>query len=252
MNTKVPVKTDKALVKTDKVRVPVKTDKVQVPVKTDNALVKTDQAPVKTDQALSEINIKDYPPDFWESHTPSDPKTLFDSKTNEGSIKKNYIINKLLLQFNKILSIDLIKNGSYINVRGNGLCGLYAIMWTIFKQYTEIHDIDHELFLKQILPIMKKFGILDERPKNIDGDVLCNIMDEYLKEYYPSIKYPSFVIFSLSDVTYKFKFTKIPDDCNDCTINLFTIVHCDEHFQALYYPHQRKKDIYEALVKDFT
>jgi hypothetical protein len=248
MNTKAPVKKDQAPVKKDKA--PVKAD--QAPVKADQAPVKKDKAPVKKDHDLSEINIKDYPPDFWKPHTPSDPKTLFDSKTNENSIKKNYDIKKPLLLFKDIFSIDLIKNGSYIDVRGNGLCGLYAIMWSIFKQYTEIHDIDHELFLKQILPIMKKFGILDERPKNIDADVLCNIMEEYLKIYYPYIMYPSFVIFSLSDVTYKFKFTKIPDDCNDCTINLFTIVHCDEHFQALYYPHQRKKDIYEALVKDFT
>ena len=235
-NAKAPVKKDQ----TSKTKVKAKAPSVE----TDKAPVKMDHVPVKTDQVLFEINIEGCPSDFWESHTPSDPKTLFDSKTNEGPIKHS------LLLFKERFSIDLSKNGRYIDVRGNGFCGFYAIMWNIFKQYTEIHDIDHELFLEQISPIMKQYSILEKRPNDIDADVLCNIMEEYLKIYYAYIMYPSFAVFSLDDVTYKFKATS--NNCNNYMKNLITIVHSYGHFKALIYPERRKIDIYKALVEDST
>jgi len=186
---------------------------------------------------------QDCPPGFWDPHIPSNPETLFESKTTE------YPIKNLLKSFQERLSLDLSQGGRCIDVRGDGFCGFYAIMWNIFKQYPEISDIKYHLFQEQISPIMKKYGIVEKMPNDIDGDKLCIIMQEYLEKYYPNIKFPSFAIFSLDDTTIKFKHTS---ESNEYVKNLITIVHNHRHFKALIYPIHKKVKIYNALMIFFT
>jgi len=180
------------------------------------------------------------PKDFWDVVIIPDPKKLGDV------IMHNREINNLLSGFESILPTQLfnsIKHGKYIGVRGNGLCGVYAILAEIIQTNTTFSNMNHNFLMEQLIPIMEEYEIYD-RPSAIDVDILCKIMRVYIMRYLQDIEHPSFVIFSLSDLTVKFDVTK---ESRCFMRNLITIVHNNGHFEALIYSEKRKKKIYIGL-----
>ena len=190
--------------------------------------------------------MEEYPEDFWKPVIVKDPETLGESITN------NKKIGDLLVDFKNRIPLTLsnvLRKGRHIGVRGNGLCGLYAIMAQLIKTNPEIGNMDHDLFMQQITPIMETYNIVG-RPLSIDADLLCKIMRSYFKIYFPDIRNPSFSIFSLADKTIKF------DTCSDSTNesnlfmgNLFTIVYNYGHFEALVYSEENRENIYLKLQR---
>lgn len=190
--------------------------------------------------------MEDYPEDFWSSVIVKDPETLKKSITN------NKKIGDLLVDFKNRIPLTLsnvLRKGRHIGVRGNGLCGLYSIMAQLIETNPEIGNMNHDLFMEQITPIMETYNIIG-RPLSIDADILCKIMRSYFEIYFPDIKNPSFAIFSLTDKTIKF------DTCSDSTSeshlfmsNLFTIVYNYGHFEALVYSEENRENIYLKLQR---
>ena len=190
---------------------------------------------------MEDISLEEIPKDFWDIVAVQEPKKLGDA------ITLNRKINNLLSGFESILPTQLfnsIKHGQYIGVRGNGLCGVYSILAEIIQTNSTIHNMNHDLLMEQLTPIMEEHGIHD-RPSAIDIDVLCQIMRVYIMRYLKdTLEHPSFAIFSLSDLTVKFDVT---DESRCFMRNLITIVHNNEHFEALIYSQKRKKKIYIGL-----
>jgi hypothetical protein len=193
---------------------------------------------------MENITLEGIPKDFWDDVVIPDPKKLGDAITHNRQIDNN-----LLSGFESILPIPLfnsIKHGKYIGVRGNGLCGIYSILAEIIQTNTSFSNMNHDLLMEQITPIMEEYGIHD-RPSAIDADVLCNIMRVYIKNYLQDdIQHPSFAIFSLSDLTVKFDVT---NESRCYMGNLITIVYNYGHFEGLIYSQKQKKKIYMGLQK---
>jgi len=193
---------------------------------------------------MEDISLEEIPQDFWDIVVVPDPKKLSDVITHNRKINDN-----LLSGFESILPQQLfnsIKHGKYIGVRGNGLCGVYSILAEIIQTNTTFSNMNHDLLMKQLTPIMEEYEI-HGRPSMIDADVLCQIMRVYIMRYLKdTLEHPSFAIFSLSDLTVKFDVT----DESCCFMrNLITIVHNNGHFEALIYSQKRKKKIYSGLKK---
>ena len=190
---------------------------------------------------MDDISLEDIPQDFWDFVVIPDPKKLGDVITH------NRKINNLLSMFESILPTQLfnsIKHGKYIGVRGNGLCGIYAILAEIIQTNTTFSNMNHDLLMEQLTPIMEEYEIYD-RPSDIDADILCKIMRVYIMRYLQdTTEHPSFAIFSLSDLTVKFDIT---DESRCFMRNLITIVHNNGHFEALVYSQKKKKKIYIGL-----
>jgi hypothetical protein len=181
------------------------------------------------------------PKDFWDIVVVHEPKKLGDA------IKFKKPFNNLLNNFESELPqslFKLIKNGKHIGVCGNGLCGIYSCLAEIILNNHHINNMDHKLFIEQIIPIMEEYGIYGI-PSTIEGDILCKIMETYIKMYI-DIEHPSFAIFSLDDQSVKFYAQK---DSRCFTNNLITIVHNNLHFEALLYNEKKRKKIYLELQK---
>jgi len=192
---------------------------------------------------MEDISLEEIPKDFWDVVVIPVPKKLGDAITH------NRKINNLLSGFESILPqqvFNSIKHGKYIGVRGNGLCGVYAILAEIIQTNTTFCNMNHELLMEQLTPIMEEYFI-HSRPITIDADVLCEIMRVYIIRYLQDyIEHPSFAIFSLNDLTVKFDVT---NESRCFMKNLITIVHNNGHFEALVYSQKQKKKIYIGLQK---
>ena len=187
------------------------------------------------------VIVKD-PEDFWDPVIVKDPETIGESITNDRKI------GDLLVDFKNIIPLTLsniLRKGRYIGVRGNGLCGIYSIMVQLIKTNPEIGNMNHDLFMQQITPIMETYYIIG-RPLSIDADLLCKIMRSYFEIYFPDVKNPSFAIFSLSDKTIKFDTKR---ESNFFMSNLFTIVYNYGHFEALVYSEENRENIYLKLQR---
>lgn len=193
---------------------------------------------------MDDIVLDVIPEDFWDPIVLHDPKKLCDAITHNKAIG-NHLLSGFQPLFPKSL-LNAIKNGRYIGVRGNGLCGIYSVLAEIIQTNTTFSNMDHEFLMEQMTPIMEEYGI-NNRPSMIDVDILCKIMRTYIIRYMnDDIEYPSFAIFSLSDLTVKFD-TTYESRC--FMNNLITIVYNHGHFEALIYSQKQKKKIYIELQK---
>jgi hypothetical protein len=170
---------------------------------------------------------------FWESDKRLDPDVI-DSLPLDKKLKK------------------IIEGACHIRTKGDGLCGVYAIVALLMQYYEQSiisGDMEYKEFIDLLSPFSRKAGIeisVDTRPQDIDEDTLCSMMNKFIEKCTGSRQHVSFAIFDLSSGTVVFK----QSESSRCLMkNLFTIVYKDRHFEALLLNEKDRQDMYVGLQK---
>ena len=190
----------------------------------------------------------EFPEGFWEPVRLNDPTNMGESLVGKPEAAAKHIdtFRKKSREFGAPLPgaiCELLKKSELQDVRGNGKCGVYAIMAMLYRRLPVLRSTSHALFMEQIAPIMHEHDV-EENPRDIDSDVLCRIMRTYFSIYLPEIENPSFAVFSLTDGTVKFDATPASADSTD---NLFTILHNSGHYKALLLTERDRRAVYLKL-----
>jgi len=203
---------------------------------------------IKKVELLTEdlFESSDIPEDFWSSVVPDNPESLKDSFWKSDKKLDPLFINSF--PFNPKLK-RLLKRGIHIRTRGDGLCGVYSIMALLIKYFplSISENMKYSDFIDLLSPISRENGVeisINSRPHDIEEHTLCTIMNQFMEAYIGVDQYPSIAIFDFETNTVLFK----RSESSRCLMkNLFTIVHKDRHFEALFFNEKDRKDIYMEL-----
>jgi hypothetical protein len=198
---------------------------------------------------MSKFSTTIPPPDsdFWKPHKII-PKKLQDVVVNTPQpIAKSLEIIRSSLFGDQIPPhiLRFLEKGKVQDVRGNGKCGIYAILIQLFRRFPQLCRFDHEAFMDQLHPIMLKHGV-EEDPRDVDASVLFRFMSEYFQSYYSDdIEHPSFVVFSLSDGTVNFVASS---ESSSYPANLFVLLHTSDHYKAIILSDSDRRNLFHLLV----
>ena len=180
--------------------------------------------------------------DFWEVHCEPPPKTLHETSTGENLVKN---LSPMKRQFlTEQLGEATFKDSAEILTRGDGWCGIYAILSTLVKVHPELKEMRYKEFREMLQPFLEKHGCTDENPSSIDADIICRSMRDFLQIV--GLRDASFAFFSFDDQTVKFDRT-----LNRHPENLFCILYTEGHFTGLYLRESSRKTLFARLSTDF-
>ena len=178
---------------------------------------------------------------FWEDHKEPEPKTLAETITGTKEFSELLSVERFFISE----KIGIAKNSQEKLTRGNGFCGIYAILSTLMISDPSISEMKYKDFIEMIKPFLEEHGFRDCDPLIIDADVICRAMRDFLKIV--GVDNASFAFFSFSDQTVKFDRTS----SNFHPENLFCILCREDHFTGLYLEESYRKIAFRKLSTEF-
>lgn len=212
----------------------------------------SDKKPVHTSFKNALVGTSDsrgmVPHDFWEPHKVPPPKILREISVGKQESSEKFFKNIQSKHFGATIPkniLQLLKKGKVQDVRGNGKCGIYAILVQLFIRFPVLtNNIDHQTFMELLHPFMSDNHV-EKDPQDIDADVLIRFMSEFFASYYFSdIDSPSFAVLS-SDGTIKFVAST---ESSKHPSNLFVILHNSGHYKALILTEDEREELFSLLT----